>query len=195
MKLLQWITVFLLLTCTGYSQPVSNFSLIEGLAVQAVTSIPTPPTDAVLPGDFAQEGSFSIFESSLLAAMTAKGKAVQQVSGTDAKLRFRILEAGIRYSEPYRESFFGGYRVPRTATLSYSYTLRRDGLTDESKTGELQVTDTLDYSEVPSVEDGVYSFTAATVPNQPGFSSLFEPIVVTAAAAAAVILFFTVRNK
>ena len=195
MKLLQWITVFVLLTCTGYSQPVSNFSLIEELSIKAITSVPVPPTDAVLTVDIAQEGSFSIFESSMLAAITAKGKAVQQVSGVDAKLRFRILEAGITYSEPYRGSFFGGYRVPRTATLSYSYTLQSDGTTEASRTGELQVTDTLDYSEVPSVEDGVYSFTAASIPNQPGFTSLFEPLVVTAAAAAAVILFFTVRNK
>jgi hypothetical protein len=55
--------------------------------------------------------------------------------------------------------------------------------------------DTIKVDDIKNLENISFKFTTGSLPPEPFFSGLFEPVFALGTAAAAVILFFTIRSK
>ena len=104
----------------------------------------------------------------------------------DDTLRVRIDTAFVKYSEIYRDGFFGDYFLVRNVNLSLK-------LQNESER-KLFLTDTLKLSEYPEIETAGLPFTKGELPEEPLLQSIIEPVVFIITATAVVFTLFFARS-
>lgn len=109
------------------------------------------------------------------------------------ELSYAIEGSSVVYGEPFKKSLFGDFYTERQITLKGSYLFKREN--NSLKTFTLTATDTIKYGRISSIENPSFPFTKGEIPEEPLFSTIFEPVIIVGAAAVSVYLFFTVRSK
>lgn len=116
-------------------------------------------------------------------------------SSTNGVLKYSLDQIGILYSEPFRESLLGDYKVERKVFLNANFAFGYGDKVKRSEIVESVYSDTLYYSDIEKVETPNLSITHGTKPAGPLFESLLEPIIAVGAVVVTIILLFTVRSK
>lgn len=116
-------------------------------------------------------------------------------SSTNGVLKYSLDQIGILYSEPFRESLLGDYKVERKVFLNANFAFGYGDKVKRSEIVESVYSDTLYYSDIEKVETQNLSITHGTKPAEPLFESLLEPIIAVGAVVVTIILLFTVRSK
>ena len=104
-----------------------------------------------------------------------------------------IRDARIKKLELLRSKNINPYPAEskREISLKGNYFYSGSGKKDFSYSSN----DTVKVDDIKNLENVSFKFTNGTLPPEPFFTGLFEPVVALGTAAAAVILFFTVRSK
>lgn len=135
--------------------------------------------------------SFEVFNSEIISDLTKTGYLITPNQGL--KIQYFIKDADVDYGDIYRGGFLGDYYTPRTIHLSGNFILLGKDFTTRSF--NYTSIDTVAVDSVKTIENTAYLFTQGSLPSEPFFSGIFEPIVAVGTAALAVILFFTIRSK
>ena len=115
-------------------------------------------------------------------------------SGQHKLIQFNIEDLHIRYPETGWYSFMGDYYLVRNAVVKGNY-YYEDKNTDSLHHFNLSYTDTIPMLNRENVELQSLRFTTASIPPEPFFQSLWEPVIGITAIAISVYLLFTVRNS
>ena len=109
---------------------------------------------------------------------------------TSCEVIYTLENAKVEYTDISRDGLFGDYRVSRTVSIR-GYYMNGRGVNNFSLTAEdiikLDDTEKLEYSSLP--------FTQGEKPEEPFFSTLYQPAIILAALAVTTYLFFSVRSK
>ena len=81
----------------------------------------------------------------------------------------------------------------RNVTLSGNYSVNQPEVS--VRNFRYSYSDTVNANMIKKIENPAFPFTQASIPAEPFFSSIYEPVIAVGAAALTVILFFTVRSK
>lgn len=114
---------------------------------------------------------------------------------TSGVLKYSLDQIGVSYSEPFRGSLLGDYKVERKVFLNANFAFGYGDKVKRSEMVESVYLDTLYYSEIQKVETQNLSFTKGTKPQEPLFESLLEPVIAVGAVIVTIVLLFTVRSK
>ncbi len=179
-----------------FPQPKSNldiiYNLVEENANQIINQLP--------------QGINSVnFEySSLPEYENLKNRFIYYLDNSDLLnktdnkvpiLKYSLDQIGILYSEPFRESLLGDYKVERKIFLNGTFALGNDNRVIKSNMVSSSRKDTIYYSEIKDIESQELKITQGTKPPEPLFESLLEPIIAVSAVVVTIILLFTVRSK
>ncbi len=190
------IASFFLLSIAVFPQPKSNldiiYNLVEENANQIINQLP--------------QGINSVnFEySSLPEYENLKNRFIYYLDNSDLLnktdnkvpiLKYSLDQIGILYSEPFRESLLGDYKVERKIFLNGTFALGNDNRVIKSNMVSSSRKDTIYYSEIKDIESQELKITQGTKPPDPLFESLLEPIIAVSAVVVTIILLFTVRSK
>jgi hypothetical protein len=104
---------------------------------------------------------------------------------------YTIEKPFTQYMNIFRDGFWGPFLVQREISLKGNYFYSGSGKKDFN----FECMDTIKVDDIKNLENISFKFTNATLPPEPFFTGLFEPVVALGTAAAAVILFFTVRSR
>jgi hypothetical protein len=87
--------------------------------------------------------------------------------------------------------------VQRKISLKGNFFITASGTSDANYSSEFiyYQLDSINVDDIKNFENSSFKFTQGTIPPEPFFTGLFEPVFALGTAAAAVILFFTVRSK
>lgn len=105
---------------------------------------------------------------------------------------FTIEDIQIRYPEIGKYSFFGDNFLVRNAIVKSSMYSGAQG--DSLYHISYSITDTIPLSEQENIELRSNKLTTASLPSEPLFSTLLEPVIGVAAIAITTYLLFTVRK-
>jgi len=182
-------------TFTGIISPQSksNLDIFYSLADSTVSTFihSENPHDSVYT-EITNLGAYSVFNNQILGFLHSNQlKAVSEKGTGTPQFLYTIEKASTTYEDIFRDGFLGTYLVKRRLTFKGNYFYTGKGL----KEFNLVYSDTVKVDEIKDLENSVFSFTVGTIPAEPFFSGLFEPVAALGTAAAAVILFFTVRGK
>jgi hypothetical protein len=135
---------------------------------------------------------YSIFNNRVLGNLKAKGiVTANEKSDSIPLFSYTIEKPFTQYTNIFRNGFWGPFLVQREISLKGNYFYSGSGKKDFS----FDSIDTVKVDDIKSLENISFKFTNGTLPPEPFFTGLFEPVVALGTAAAAVILFFTVRSK
>jgi hypothetical protein len=114
---------------------------------------------------------------------------------SESKVSYSILQATVLYSDIFKDGLFGDYLIERKFLLSGEYQIENSSSVLSSDTFYYTVTDTIPYDHIAFIENGSLPFTKGTLPAEPFFPSILEPVVAITAVVVTVVLFFSVRSK
>jgi hypothetical protein len=134
-------------------------------------------------------GDYSLFRNRLLYN---EGNLIFSMP-EEAEYIYTIHNAGVFYSDTFKESFFGDWYAAREIRFSGNYIVPALGSRYHEFT--YVYTDTVLYDEIEFLESSGIPFTTGTLPSEPVFSGLLEPVIIAVSSAAAIILFFTIRSQ
>jgi hypothetical protein len=135
---------------------------------------------------------YAVFNNQVLGDLKAKGVTYSiDKSDNFPVLSYTIDKTFTQYTNIFRDGFLGPFLVQREIFLKGSYLYSVSG----KKEFAFNSIDTVKVDDIKNLENVSYKFTNGTIPPEPFFTGLFEPVVALGTAAAAVILFFTVRSK
>ncbi|MGE5362831.1 MAG: hypothetical protein ACM3SM_01790 [Bacteroidota bacterium] len=146
-------------------------------------------------------GDYLIFTNRLVKGLTDKGVAlkIQPAENSTDSSRVRILyaidHAGVKYTDTFRDGWFGALKVKRLSELGGSITVTDNARVRYSDKFFYSIADTVLYENLAGLESRPYGFTQSAYPPEPVFENLIEPVIAVGAAAAAVYLFFAIRSK
>ena len=110
-------------------------------------------------------------------------------------LSYKISQATVDYSDLFKDGLLGEYLLERKFVLSGEYTIENSSSVSSADIFYYTVTDTIPHEDLNFVENNSLPFTKGTVPSEPFFPSMLEPIVAITAVVVTVVLFFTVRSN
>jgi hypothetical protein len=135
---------------------------------------------------------YSIFNNQLLGNLKAKGiDPVFEKNDSIPVFSYTIEKPLTQYTHIFRDGFLGPFLVNREISLKGNYFYSGSG----KKEFSFIYTDTVKVDDIKNLENISFKFTNGTLPPEPFFTGIFEPVVALGTAAAAVILFFTVRSR
>jgi hypothetical protein len=107
-----------------------------------------------------------------------------------------IIEMRVTYRNVRKEGLFSGKVADREVLLNVGARLidQKSGTLTLNRELRQILRDTVELSEIPSLEDPNVSVTQGVPPDEGFFSSLVEPLILLGAVAVAVYLLFTVRS-
>jgi hypothetical protein len=181
-----------------YGQTKQNleifYNLADSAAVNASKNIPQNKNNVKI--DLGTGGTYSVFNNRVMESIQKSGKNVSNAlkpDSTVSEISFVIDKTNVNYGELFQQKLFGDYYTQREITLSGNYLLFLPGISTHNFT--YSYSDTVNISEIKSIENNALPFTQGKMPSEPLFSSIYEPIIAVGAAAVTVILFFTIRSK
>jgi hypothetical protein len=128
-------------------------------------------------------------------AFSRAGVNVTNDSISSNVIGYNIENAKIEYPDIFRDGWFGDYLIERRAELNGYYITKTNGRTETAKPFAIIKTDTIAYDKIKQYELASLPFTQSSVPAEPFFSSLWEPIIAVGAVVVTVVLLFTTRTK
>ncbi len=185
--------IILLSVVTCRAQEKNNLQVFNQLVDSSIVELAPliPDTVRNISLDL-EEGTYSVFNSQIISDLTGRGYTL--VSRDDHfKLQYVISEVSTSYGDIFRDGFLGDYLVPRKLSLSGSSNLSGRTITTHNFNYTFQ--DTIAVDSVNSYENLAWPFTHGSLPSEPFFSGILEPVIAVGTAALAVILFFTIRSK
>lgn len=141
---------------------------------------------------------YSIFNNHILEYLISKKAKLSLIrKDSTSKLLYSIEKAETKYSDLFRKGFLGSYQAVRQLSLKgnylFTYSQKEDNI--HTSTFNYMYIDTIKVDDIKNLENISFKFTTGSLPPEPFFSGLFEPVFALGTAAAAVILFFTIRSK
>ncbi|MHC1738090.1 MAG: hypothetical protein AB9882_08790 [Ignavibacteriaceae bacterium] len=128
----------------------------------------------------------NIFEGRIKGKLALESP-LKEASG---EVIYTLESAKVEYKDISRDGLFGDYQVNRTVSIRGYYIYGR-GVNNFALTAEdiikLDDTGKLEYTSLP--------FTHGEKPEEPFFSTLYQPAIILAALAVTTYLFFSVRSK
>ena len=201
LKQLNWIVshsckllfISMLLLGTLLSQTKTNLEVFYTLVDSSVAQFiyfSNPP--AKIKAELNNGDVNSIFNNRILGILKAKGIVpANEKSDSLPIFSYTIEKPFTQYMNIFRDGFWGPFLVQREISLKGNYFYSGSGKKDFN----FECMDTIKVDDIKNLENISFKFTNATLPPEPFFTGLFEPVVALGTAAAAVILFFTVRSR
>jgi len=112
-----------------------------------------------------------------------------------SELNYTITSIMVNYSDLFKDSFLGGYKLTREIVYNGNYTCAASGKIISAQDFSFTSKDTIDYEMINNIESPGLNYTRGNKPEEPMFSSLLEPAIAVCTAAVVIYLFFTVRTK
>ncbi len=178
------------------AQSRTNLEMINILVDSSATSISSQITDPQF--EFNIEYQTIAEYSSLnnrIENSLVRNKVKVNLDSSKNKISYSISHAGVTYSDLFKDGLLGGYLFERKFVLQGEYTIKNSSSVLNANTFYYTVTDTIPYENINFVENNSLPFTKGTVPSEPFFPSMLEPIVAITAVVVTVVLFFTVRSN
>ena len=189
----QFLFISILFVGTLLSQTKTNLEVFYTLIDSSVTQfvfLSQPPSKIKVEMNSGE--AYSVFKNRLLGDLKEKHIEIGNEKNDSLPLfSYTIEKPFTQYSNIYRDGFLGPFSVQRNISLKGNYFYSGSG----KKDFYFKSTDTAKVDDIKNLENISFKFTNGTLPPEPFFTGLFEPIVALGTAAAAVILFFTVRSK
>ena len=136
--------------------------------------------------------AYSILNNRIFSSLNIRGiQIVNDKKDTVPLFSYSIEKAQTQYTQIFRDGFLGTYLVTREIKFKGNYFY--SGL--DKKEFSLNYMDSVKVDDIKNLENISFAFTCGTLPPEPFFTGLFEPVVALGTAAAAIVLFFTVRSK
>ncbi|NOX17127.1 MAG: hypothetical protein GXO87_02465 [Chlorobi bacterium] len=110
-------------------------------------------------------------------------------------ISYFVENARIEYPDVFRDGWFGEYLVERKAELSGSFLIETRKGKSIAKEFNITETDSVEYDKIKQIELASLPFTKGSIPAEPFFSSLWEPIIAVGTVVITVVLLFTTRTK
>ena len=175
------------------SQTKTNLEVFYNLVDSSVTQFvyfSNPP--AKIKVEMNNGDVYSIFNNQLLGDLKNKGIVpATQMRDSLPLFSYTIEKPLTQYTDIFRDGFLGPFLVQREISLQGNYFYSGSG----KKEFYYSYSDTVKVDDIKNLENISFKFTNSTLPPEPFFTGLFEPVVALGTAAAAVILFFTVRSR
>ena len=190
------LILFLVSTCV-LSQTRDNleifYSLVDSSGENLMKNLPESGKDINLNMHLGK--SYSLFENHLMEIFDNAGFDIniKDSARENTYVNYVLDKAKVNYGEMFRSGFFGSYLLPRKLEISGNYSIKNNSFI--YKEFHYSYFDTVRVDNVKTLENSSYTFTQGSVPPEPFFSSLFEPLIAVGTAAIAVFLFFTIRSK
>jgi len=144
---------------------------------------------------FTGPDDYSVLRERAVNHFLANGANIVVNNSIPNKIYYNLELANIKYNEVFKDGLFGIYLVEREANVKGMFNSSKDGKLIKGSEFEFNAVDTVFYSNISNLENIAYSFTQAELPDEPFFSSTFEPVIAIGTAAVAVYLFFNIRSK
>ena len=186
-------TPLLFIASSSFSQTKTNLEVFYTLVDSSVNQfINTSNPASKIKVEMNSGDVYTVFNNQLLGDLKAKG-ITYSVDKSDnlPVLSYTVDKTFTQYTNIFRDGFLGSFLVQREISLKGNYLYSVSG----KKEFAFSNTDTVKVDDIKNLENVSYKFTNGTIPPEPFFTGLFEPVVALGTAAAAVILFFTVRSK
>lgn len=138
---------------------------------------------------------YSFLNNRVIAGLGKSGVKIIEYQNSPDVITYMISNAGVEYTDLFRDGLFGEYLIERKFQISGDYIIQKEKGLVNSNTFNFTLTDTIRYDEILFVENNSLPFTKAVPPSEPFFPSIVEPVIAITAVAITVVLFFTVRSK
>ncbi len=138
---------------------------------------------------------YSILNDRVLASFSNRGIKLSAILNDTNKINYSITQAGVEYSNLFRDGMFGDYLLERKFILSGNFSIQNSSVILNADTFYYTATDTVAYDDFVFIENNSLPFTKGKVPEPPFVPSLLEPVIAITAVVVTVILFFSVRSK
>lgn len=180
-----------------FSQTLSNLERINLLVDASTKEISSATQDTTQSYKLVNKtlNEYNILNTRVVAGLSKNGIMIDNDSSLPNKISYTISDAGVEYSDLFRDGLFGEYLMGRRFDLKGHYVIEKNGVVIKSNTFELSRMDTISYNNFAFVENNSLPFTKANVPSEPFLPSIVEPVIVITAVAVTIILLFTVRSK
>jgi len=180
-----------------FSQTLSNLERINLLVDASTKEISSATQDTTQSYKLVNKtlNEYNILNTRVVAGLSKNGIMIDNDSSLPNKISYTISDAGVEYSDLFRNGLFGEYLMGRRFDLKGHYVVEKNGVVIKSNTFELSRMDTISYNNFAFVENNSLPFTKANVPSEPFLPSIVEPVIVITAVAVTIILLFTVRSK
>ncbi len=191
---------------SGYAQSPSQPTNVEQLqkiirtvVEKVVQESAFQPEQCLRVKNMKDENSWLIDQSTFDILVAHKIRVVTAEAGdstaVDGRLEIFTISLGVRYSPVFRDGLFGEAKTSRTVEGKFSTSVVwKNGTVPLAKTYAEAITDTIDVSDLPSVEHPTYRAARGEPPASGFFDSLLEPLIIIGTLAIAVYLLFTVRS-
>ncbi len=142
------------------------------------------------------EGSAWLVEGGVARSLQTQGRTVVVAMPASYQADLGVQEMRVVYTNLRTEGLFSGKVVDREVLLSMGARVvdQRSGVVTLNREFRETLVDTVQVSEIPTLEDPNVSVTQGSPPREGFFSSLVEPLIMIGAVAVAVYLLFTVRS-
>ncbi len=180
-----------------FSQTLSNLERINLLVDASTKEISSATQDTTQSYKLVNKtlNEYNILNTRVVAGLSKNGIMIDNDSSLPNKISYTISDAGVEYSDLFRDGLFGEYLMGRRFDLKGHYVVEKNGVVIKSNTFELSRMDTISYNNFAFVENNSLPFTKANVPSEPFLPSIVEPVIVISAVAVTIILLFTVTSK
>lgn len=109
-------------------------------------------------------------------------------------LDYQLDSVKVEYNN-IENGFFGPYDIDRKVSLSGSYFLKNKLRLISSEKFNLVHKDTINYDNLPEIEDLSKNYSKGVIPKEPFLRSVLVPFIALTTAAVSTIFFFFVRSK
>jgi hypothetical protein len=184
------------LSSFAFSQPKTNLDVIYDLIENNINKVMAKLPNEVEPFtfEFSSPEELSSLQGRYINRLSNMN-LLKEENSLNGVLKYSLDQIGILYSEPFRESLLGDYKVERKIFLNANFAFGYGDKVKRSEIVESVYSDTLYYSDIEKVEIPNLSITQGTKPAEPLFESLLEPVIAVGAVIVTIILLFTVRSK
>jgi len=197
-KIFRFLLLILFFSHVIYSQAKTNlevlYSLTDSLSNQILNEIPAGQKKILLNLNLAE--NYTVFSNSIKSRFIDEGKEILNLPPGELNVPvvdIVIESVGIKYSEMFRNGWFGDHYVQRNATISGNYLLSLSA--EGKKEFQFSITDTINVDEIKDLENDAFPFTKGNIPPEPFISNLAEPVIAIVTTAVVVALFFSIRSK
>ncbi len=190
------LILILFLSVSLLAQSRTNLEMINMLVDSSVLSISSRISDSHFEYniDYQSVAEYSALNNRIENSLV-RNEIKVNLDSSKNKISYSISQAGVTYSDLFKDGLVGGYLIERKFILQGEYTIKNSSSVLNADTFNYTVTDTIPYNNVNFVENNSLPFTKGTVPSEPFFPSMLEPIVAITAVVITVVLFFTVRSN
>ena len=197
-KFLISFLLFIFLSNTElHSQSKTNldvfYSLTDSLVNKINSEIPKSQKQISLTLNLGDR--YSLFANTIKDRFVKNGREIIETPNNKTNIPNVdiVMEgAGVEYGEMFRTGFFGIHYIQRYSAVFGNYLESFSG--KGMQKFEITKIDTIKVEDISLLENPSVPFTQASVPPEPFFSGVAEPIIAIGTAALAVVLFFTIRS-